>query len=385
MGTIEVSKGYSLLSDGHQAVEEAISGWSKEQRQRINFLLVYYSTKQDSQQVAAALLAAFPDIPMAGCSTAGEFLDGARYEGSLVLMGIHSPEIRWQVGALTDLRRFDPFMAQSLIQGMAAGFSTTVEQLDRSRHFAIVLQDGLSMREELVTAALSMQLGDVTLLGGSAGDDLQFRQTTQIINGEVLTDAAVVIMGESDLPFAIIKDQHYVPSGALLVVTDADVGQRRVSTLDGRVAAEVYAEQVGVPYDQLGEFDFGGHPLIYSERGEHYVRSIQRVEEDGGLTFYCAIEAGMLLELGEREHPIGTLQRSLNRFQTTLGTVDLMLVFSCILCKLETEDMTERNRWGETLHQASPNIIGFDTYGEQLNGLHINQTLVAIGFSSGKG
>ena len=33
-----------------------------------------------------------------------------------------------------------------------------------------------------------------------------------------------------------------------------------------------------------------------------------------------------------------------------------------------------------SLNETAEHIIGFDTYGEQLNGLHINQTLVGVGF-----
>ncbi|HIJ34734.1 MAG TPA: hypothetical protein HPP65_10055, partial [Gammaproteobacteria bacterium] len=295
-------------------------------------------------------------------------------------LGVHSSGIRWQVGCLTNVHQFDPLTTQPLLEELASGLGTPLGELSPEKHFAIVIQDGLSMKEELITASLAMQLKEVTLLGGSAGDDLQFNKTTQIINGQAVSDAAVVILGESELPFTIIKDQHYVPKGELVVVTDADVKNRRVDTLDGRAAAEVFAELVEVPYDELAAFDFGRNPLIYSERGEHYVRSIQKIEDDGALTFYCAIEPGMLLELGERESPLENLQNSLDKTETSLGSVELLFVFSGILCKLETDDQSERAYWGEMLHQFSNNVIGFDTYGEQLNGLHINQTLVAIGF-----
>jgi hypothetical protein len=380
MSPFKIIKGHSLQQDGAAAVEEVIAQWSSEQRAEIQFLLLYYSTQQSAESVAAALNTHFPNTPSAGCSTAGEFLNSQRLEGSLVMIGVCSPDIRWQVGVIDALQQFDPLQTRGLLEQLAGGFGKKLDQLQPQHHFALVLQDGLSMMEEMVTAALASELGEVSLLGGSAGDDLQFRQTTQIANGVPYSNAAVVVLVESDLPFAIIKDQHYEPSEEMVVVTDAEINERRVRTLDARPAAEVYAEMVGVPYSELGEFDFGRSPLIYSEQGDHYVRSIQQIEEDGSLIFYCAIEEGMLLELGRRTHPLESLQSSLKSLEHTLGQVDLLLLFSCILCKTETNILSERQEWGKILHQSAANVIGFDTYGEQLNGLHINQTLVAVGF-----
>ncbi len=381
MSAIEVVKGYSLQKDGEAAVEEAIAGWSIQQRENIRFLLIYYSTQQSAELISLALKTHFPNTPSAGCSTAGEFLDAQRSEGALVVIGICSPDIHWQVGVIDQLQQFDPLQTRGLLEQLASGFGKSLDQLQPTHHFALVLQDGLSMKEEIVTAALASELGEIPLLGGSAGDDLQFEHTSQIANGAHYSNAAVVVLVESDLPFAIIKDQHYEPSNEMVVVTDAEVDKRRVNMLDSRPAAEVYAEMVGVPYSELGEFDFGRSPLIYSENGENYVRSIQQIEQDGSLTFYCAIEEGMLLELGKRAHPLESLQSTLSGLEHTLGQIDLLLLFSCILCKTETHFANERQEWGKILHNASPNVIGFDTYGEQLNGLHINQTLVAVGFS----
>lgn len=318
---------------------------------------------------------------MAGCSTAGEFLDAERYEGSLVIMGIHSPTINWQAAVLEDVRNFEPADGGELVEELLSLHNLERDELNSEKHFALILQDGLAMQEEKITAAVTTYLQGVPLLGGSAGDDLQFKQTTQIANGKAYSEAAVVILGESAHPFAIIKNQHYQPAGEDVIVTDSNPEKRNIKTLDGRPAAEVYAEMTGVGIEEINTFDFGKSPLIYREQGEIYVRSIQKVEKDGSLTFYCAVDQGLLLEKGERQEPLQELKKSFDTLQHKLGEIELVILFSCILCKAETESAEERQAWGTLLQHYAPNVIGFDTYGEQLNGLHINQTMVAIGFT----
>jgi hypothetical protein len=57
-----------------------------------------------------------------------------------------------------------------------------------------------------------------------------------------------------------------------------------------------------------------------------------------------------------------------------------MFGFNCILRALETSNEEKHEALGKTLRKFSPHYIAFDTYGEQLNGLHINQTFVAVAF-----
>jgi len=52
--------------------------------------------------------------------------------------------------------------------------------------FGLLLVDGLSMLEEQVIASLYNQLGNVPLVGGSAGDDLQFRKSQVYWDGQFL-------------------------------------------------------------------------------------------------------------------------------------------------------------------------------------------------------
>ena len=60
--------------------------------------------------------------------------------------------------------------------------------------FAVLLVDGMSRAEEAITSALYWSLDDIPLVGGSAGDNMHFEQTSLILNGKVAADCAIVIL-----------------------------------------------------------------------------------------------------------------------------------------------------------------------------------------------
>jgi hypothetical protein len=120
------------------------------------------------------------------------------------------------------------------------------------------------------------------------------------------------------------------------------------------------------------------HPVTFSCNNEIYVRSIQRIEDDGSIVFYCGVEEGMVLDLGGHHPMRDSLDGDLARLRQEMGKADLLIACNCILRALEAEQTQQHETLGEVLSQASGAYIGFDTYGEQLNGLHINQTLVAL-------
>ncbi len=387
MGIEPILKGVSQSREGDEAVAEILFRWSEEERQAIQLLLVYHSSEQDATRVAQTIHQLLPGVKAVGCTTAGEILDGLRYDGSLVMMAFTTPKIRWSIGLIPDVNRFVTTDARALIHDLTVGLGLEHTVLQADRNFCIVLQDGLAMKEEQVTAALALELGSgekdgVVLVGGSAGDDLWFENTWQLINGSAHRGAAVVILGDSDIPFRPFKHQYYVPvAGQEFVVTEADYNERRVYSLDGEPAAEVYARAIAMPVEELSSSTYGQSPLIYQEMGNPYVRSIQRVESDHSMIFYCGIETGALLDLGQQHSPNEMLAADLERLRQELGEISVMLLFSCILCKVDQQGGGSLT-WSGRLQQVAPHVIGFDTYGEQFNGLHINQTLTALAFGA---
>jgi hypothetical protein len=164
-------------------------------------------------------------------------------------------------------------------------------------------------------------------------------------------------------------------------VTEVDVEQRLVKSLDGYPAAEPYAEVLGLKVKDLNSTIFSKYPVTFSFDNEIYVRSIQKLEPDGSLKFYCAVEEGMVLEVADHLPMVKSLENEIEQLNQSLQSVDWFIGCNCILRSLEAGERNCRADLSKLISQnLSKRSIGFDTYGEQLNGLHMNQTLVGIAF-----
>ena len=185
--------------------------------------------------------------------------------------------------------------------------------------------------------ALQQGLGDIPLVGGSAGDSLSFESTFVYWDGRFTTDTAVLVLAATPLPLTEFKTQHFVPTDERLVVTDADPDQRLVREINGLPAAAEYARLLGLDPAQLGPTRFAASPVVVLIDGADYVRSIQRVEPGGGLKFYCAIERGVVLRVARGVDLVDNLEAALARVRSQIGPPQLVLAFDCILRKLEID------------------------------------------------
>ncbi|GAC1353287.1 MAG: FIST N-terminal domain-containing protein [Polyangiales bacterium] len=374
---MKVFQGHSQKISATEAIAEATEGWMLDGAIP-DLVLAFTSTSQDPQAVSRALKSKFAKSLVVGCTTAGEHLGKAHFNDSLVLTAVCSPTIRWRAAVARDLANFDEAAARRLSDELILQLGIQREDLHPVKHFSLVFVDGLSCKEELVSSLMAEALEGIPLLGGSAGDDLKFKKTHVLFNGEALSSAAVLILAESTIPFEIIKHQHYTTTPKSIVITRADLVNRRVYEIDGYPALEAYGRALGLSSSEVTSDVTFMNPLTFVCDNELYVRSIQRVETDGSMVFFCGIEEGMVLSIGGHENMESALARDIDTLGARLEKPDLFIACNCILRALEASKGNHHGPLGDILGRYGKHVIGFDTYGEQLSGLHINQTLVGI-------
>lgn len=245
--------------------------------------------------------------------------------------------------------------------------------------FAFLLIDGLSMQEELVVSCTNQQLAGIQLFGGSAGDETHFRHTYLFFEGSFHANVALLTLVQTAHPFTVFRTQHFVPSEKKMVVTGADPGRRIVHEINGYPAGREFARLVGLDVAELTPLIFAAHPVVVRIGGEDFVRSIQKVNEDGSLTFFCAIDEGIVLTVAKGIDLVKNLQEAFEQVRSQVGQPQLVLGCDCILRRIEAEQREVKDQIGQIL--TDNNVIGFATYGEQFNAMHVNQTFtgVAIG------
>ncbi len=332
--------------------------------------LLFVSPRYDRDALASALAVAFPEVAVVGCTTSGQIGPSGFQPDGITAVGF--PRSHFQIEA----HAIEPLDA---MQGAVTEVCEGVEASQPPRGwktFGLLLVDGLSMAEERLAAALYAGVGGIPIVGGSAGDDLAFEATHVYVDGCFRSNAAVLLIVHTPVAFTTIKVMHHVPTDRRLVITAADPAQRLVREINGYPAATAYAAAVGVAPEELCTETFSRHPVMLRLGNEHYIRSIQCVEADGSMRFYCAIDKGLVLSVAKPSTPLDSLQRAFERAQREIGQPSVVLGCDCILRRLELESLGLADEVGRFF--ADTRVVGFSTYGEQVDGVHVNQTFAGI-------
>jgi hypothetical protein len=333
-----------------------------------SLLLLFASPDSDLDSLGEAIADRFP-CPVLACTTAGEITAEEGYAtGEIVAAAVWSPELTVRTVFVDSLADFAADPDPRALRGLSP--------VDAQHAFALLVVDGLSKREEIVVEKIHARLPGVPLVGGSAGDGLDFRRTAVYHQGRFHEDAAVLLLCETTLPFQTFRIQHFEPTEEKLVVTEADGPTRRVFEIDGLPAAEEYARAIGLTIGELEPRVFAAHPVMLRVGGEYFVRSIQKANPDGSLTFFCAIENGVVLTVARPGNLAENLRGRLAKVEARVPHLGLVFGCDCILRRLEADRRGEDALVRGILEHYP--FIGFCSYGEQFDGVHVNQTLTGL-------
>jgi hypothetical protein len=141
----------------------------------------------------------------------------------------------------------------------------------------------------------------VPIVGGAAGDELKFVRTLVFQDDHVIEQGAVALWIASERPIEVITRHGWEPVGVPLLVTRAEGVD--IIELDGRPAATVYQEQLGLAPDELSAEKFWStsvhHPLgLLQSDGSSIIRVARSKSEDGRLRIQgCVPPAGSAVQV----------------------------------------------------------------------------------------
>ncbi|MDD5059186.1 MAG: FIST N-terminal domain-containing protein [Sideroxydans sp.] len=340
-------------------------------------LVVFFcSSEYDLDLLAAEMNRLFAGVQVVGCTTAGEIGPSGYCARSLSGASFAAGDCVAVSGVLENLSQFTIAAGHGFAQALLQRLEHQAPLANSKNSFALMLIDGLSVREEQVAHALQYALGNIGLFGGSAGDDQRFAKTFVFGEGRFYSDSAVLVLLNTSLPFKIFKTQHFISTDERLVVTEADTERRIVKEINGLPAAAEYARLVGVDVHELNPMRFAAAPVVVMIDGTDYVRSIQKANADGSLTFFCAIEEGVVFRVAHGVGLLNNMEQAFAEVRAQIGQPQLVIACDCILRNLEVSQGGLKERVGEIF--KSNNAIGFSSYGEQFHGVHVNQTLTGI-------
>jgi len=363
--------GHSLASDPRQAVQELHQAIAQPD---MSLVIFFCSSGYDLEILTAEINTQFAGVPVFGCTTAGEIGPAGYRAGSLVGVSFSAGSCSAVVGHIDGLASVDEAAVRAEVWAVRRQVPD-----EAGSSFALLLLDGLCGREESIAHGCQSALGNIPLVGGSAGDDQHFLATAVFVDGAFRQDCAAVAIVTTTLPFKLFRSHHFVGTAEPLVVTEADAAHRFVREINGWPAAQAYAQAIGVAVESLSADHFAAAPLVVRINGNDYVRSIRQVNADGSLTLYCAIDRGVILRVAKSLNLMQIRQAMFDELRQSIGVPQLVLGVDCVHCQLEAQALDEKAAI-EQLFMAN-RVVGFSSYGEQFMGIHVNQTFtgVAIG------
>jgi hypothetical protein len=371
--------GIRVVASALPSTRAAVAAISAQLRSvTLQHVIAFFSTEHDVDVLVEEFNTALPDVPVSGCSTSGEIGPLGMMQGGIVVIAFPEEGFRVLSEIVPGADQAGVETASEIARRMKLQINLGPNRFARDNVFAISLIDGLSNQEESLIAALHWSLGEIELIGGSAGDGLAFRHTSLVHRNTPLRGGAVLFVIESHAPFKVFKTQNFEPTSIKLVVTDADVEKRIVRELNAELAAREYAAAIGLMPDDLGPFSFASYPLVVKVGGDYYCRSIRNMNPDGSLSFFCAIDEGLVFTVARPRDMLSDTQDVLDDLDKRLGGMDLVIGFDCILRRLDAESRQIRHKVEELYQKYG--VTGFHTYGEQYNAMHLNQTLTGIAF-----
>ena len=332
-------------------------------------VLLFGSPRTALDPLARQLAGMLPGARIAGCSSAGEIGTQGYQRGTVVAIGFPRCAFRAVAVALRDQQAIPVSAWLSQLRQLREDFAPRPGW----SQFGVLLADGTACHEDVLVAAIDAALPGLPVVGGSAGDGLAFGQSCQILDGAAVPGAAVFALVETALSVAEVSFAHFTPTARRAVVTRADPGRREIQELNAEPAAQEYARLAGLDPDRLERADFARHPLLLKSGRRHHVRAISGVGDSGGLRLLSAIDTGTVLTLGQAGDVTAGFAAALD----ALPRPPLMVLgFDCILRRLAVEQAGMTDVMADLFGRYR--VCGFNTYGEQISGMHVNQTFVGL-------
>lgn len=366
---MSIKSGYSISSNIEEAVKEIKDQIGSD---NIKMVIFFTSTNIDVNLLALEFKKNFSTCVSFGCTTYEQIINDKKLKNAIVAMSFDDQIIEdVKVEVLTNINTEES--VDKAFRGFENYYKTPINTLNFQNYFGITLIDGLSMAEERIIDRI-IDSTNVFFVGGSASDNLEFRQTQVFCNGKAYPNASILALIKPKAIFELIKTQSFKILNEKLIPTKVDKETRTVYEFNHIPAVKAYSQALNIEPYQLSDY-FMRNPLGLIINNQPFVKSPRKVKGNA-VIFHCEVSEGVELSLLESDNIIGETQRVLDETDYQ-NTVKGILDFDCVLRSLELKNKGLTKEYSKIF--ANIPTIGFSTYGEQYLS-HINQTATMILF-----
>ena len=370
-------KSYTAFSKNLESKEQCFSEVLEQLKQiKKNPELIFFSSYNPYfSYVSENLSKHFPESIIIGSTSCYQFNTSGDFQFGISVMAIEGG-IEISSGVFTDIGK-NPMMH--------------IGQLDKAlKHFksfenmcCIEFTTAHSNGEELVLDTFSKLLKekDISVFGGTSGycsrEDINISMVS--LNGIVYQDACVfVLLKNLDGKIFTYKENIFKPTKNIFTATDVDCDNRIVYEYNEEPAAIAIAKKLETDVSDLSGM-LEGKPMGRCVDDDVYITEASKVNPDFSISYYSRIYNYTKIALMRTENIPEVFASTKRKVKANINS-SFMLVVNCASRKnlFEKEGLT--GIFMNTLKDMSPAFFGISGFGEQLNNIHLNQTMVLIAF-----
>jgi hypothetical protein len=300
-------------------------------------------------------------VKVFGSSSCGEFLYDS---GEKVISedGLVCAMLMLEPGSF-DTKMFNGEGQSSFQLGKTAG--NWASGIFANPHVLVVSSGLMTDGEQLVKGIQESTGSEVKIYGGLAGDDARFRETLVFSETEILPNACLVMVLDSNkYEIEGLATSGWVSIGADKTITRAE--GNIVYTIDNQPALDVYKQYLNVNDNDLPEIGVEYPLLIRKNETDVVIRAVLNVDrEKKALIFAGTVPEGAVVTFSSSPgfEIIDSTRKKVQEFYDHNNRADLLVLFSC---------MARHNALGPTISEEieaawsrwQKPLIGFFTYGE---------------------
>ncbi len=292
--------------------------------------IVFISIKQDREAVAAML--DDEGIQVFGATTGGEFIDGDIEAGSIAILLLNMKASCFKI-LIEDVHQKDPaVVARAMAETAVAQFKNPAFILSYGVH----VETGLEIGESVVRGIEDVAGKNVSIWGGVAGDDFEFKKTFVFNNQQSYNQAILMLVLDADK--ITVRGQAasgWKPVGTEKIITKTV--DSWLHTIDNQPAADMVLKYMGMSLTKEQAETFNPGITVFSiqrNEGEPVMRSSGVFNWDNrSIAITGNIKEGdrMRLTLPPDFEMIETVSKEAAQIcKDELPDADALLMFSCI-------------------------------------------------------
>ncbi|MCR5009131.1 MAG: diguanylate cyclase [Oribacterium sp.] len=338
--------------------------------------LIVFVSGEELHSAADKIYSNFPGVDVIGFHSF-MFRHGSVDPNGTVLMIFdkNSPEYDFQFGIINGISA-NPIKNVLSIQKQ-------VEEIQPGDGNTVCFEFCTGNEDHLLTTlnAIIKEHGIMTFGLTAVGQKLT-DQSYVFYNGLYFDDACIYVMIKNNCGRIITYSQNiYMPheEGMLYVATKVDKKTQTILELNGRPAAEVYCEDLGLPIEDI-ESAFPYHPLCKVIGQKTYPVSVRECIKNGGLKLFKQINQNDMLYIADLGDYKKIITDHYDRLKREVPNASTIMTIDCIYRYRLFEKENMIDWYADLMDKAGRQCLGIMGAGEQYDLQHCNQTMISAVF-----